>query len=90
MHPSIELSSNDKKWRNMEMTSHPTKSGRYIKLKENPGPDKTKQSFIRKYIRNDPIRTRGELLEKYHLSEDDLKEIEEFLKQHYENKKKLV
>ena len=71
----------------MEMTSHPTKSGRYIKLKENPGPDKTKQSFIRKYIRNDPIRTRGELLEKYHLSEDDLKEIEEFLKQHYENKK---
>ena len=83
MHPSLQISENDKTWKNMEMTSHPTKSGRYIKLKENPGMNKNKQSYIRKYVRNDPIRTRGELLEKYNLSEEDLAEIERFLLQHF-------
>ena len=87
MHPSLEISNNGKTWKNMEMTSHPTKKGRYIKLKENPGQSKDKQSFIRKYVRNDPIRTRGELLERYNLSEEDLKQIEEFLISHYKNKK---
>ena len=38
-----------------------------------------KDAFIRKYVRNDSIKTRGQLLAKYHLSEEDLKEIEEFL-----------
>lgn len=87
MHPSVQISENGKTWKNMEMTSHPTKKGRYITLKENPGPDKNKQSYIRKYLRNDPIRTRGELLEKYHLSEEDLIEIEDFLFKHLKNKK---
>ena len=86
-HPSIELSSNEKTWRNMELTSHPTKKGRYIELKNNPGSDKTKKSFIRKYVRHDPIRTHGELLEFFNLSEEDLKQIEEFLFKHYKNKK---
>ena len=87
MHPSLEISNNVKIWKNMEMTSHPIKKGRYIKLKENPGQNKDKQSFIRKYVRNDPIRIRGELLERYKLSEEDLKQIEEFLISHYKNKK---
>ena len=78
-HPSLQIGSNEIEWENMEMTSSPTKKNRYIKLKENPGPDKSKQSFIRKYVRRDPIKTRGQLLEKYKLSEEDLEEIEKFL-----------
>ena len=34
---------------------------------------------IYKNSRNDPIRTRGDLLKKYRLTEDDLKQIEDFL-----------
>ena len=61
------------------MTSSPTKSGRYIELEHNPsGSDK--KAYIRKYIRDDSIKTRGQLLKKYHLSEEDLAVIEEFLK----------
>ncbi len=74
----------------MELTSHPTRKGRYISLKQNPGPDKTKKSYVRKYIRKDPIRTRGELMEHFNLSEEDLKQIEEFLINHYKNKKVSV
>ena len=85
-HPSLELSSNNTKWENMELTTHPTKKGRYISLKENPGPDKDRPSFVRKYVRNDPIRTRGQLLDRFHLSEEDLQQIEEFLRQHYNKK----
>ena len=77
-HPSIEIDSNKTNWRNLEVTSSPTQSGRYIRLKHNPsGGDKT--AYVRKYVRNDSIKTRGQLLEKYHLSEEDLNEIEAFL-----------
>ena len=77
-HPSIEIDSNKTNWRNLEVTSSPIKSGRYIRLKHNPsGSDKT--AYVRKYLRNDSIKTRGQLLEKYHLSEEDLQEIEAFL-----------
>lgn len=77
-HPSIEVDSDGKRWKNMEMTSSPTQSGRYIELKHNPnGSDK--KAYIRKYVRDDSIKTRGQLLKKYHLSEEDLIEIEEFL-----------
>ena len=37
-----------------------------------------KKAYIRKYIRDDSIKTRGQLLKKYHLSEEDLAVIEEF------------
>ena len=77
-HPSIEVDSNAKRWKNLEMTSSPTNSGRYITLKHNPsGSDK--KAYIRKYVRDDSIKTRGQLLKKYHLSEEDLFQIEEFL-----------
>ena len=78
-HPSIEISSNDKSWENMEVTSSPTKNNRYIELKENPNPKKTNKAYVRKYIRKDPIKTRGELLKRFHLSEEDLEEIEKFV-----------
>ena len=81
-HPSLELSSNKKKWKNLELTSSPIKTGRYIELKTNPDPKQTKKAFIRKYVRNDPIKTRGDLLKKYNLSEEDLKEIERYLFEH--------
>ena len=78
-HPSIEIESNKKEWKNLEMTQSPTKKNRYIMLEKNPNPSSDKKAYVRKYIRNDPIRTRGELLAKYKLTEEDLKQIEDFL-----------
>ena len=77
-HPSIEIESNTVIWKNLEVTSNPTKSGRYIELKKNPSGN-PKKAFVRKYIRKDSIKTRGELLKKYNLSEEDLVEIEKFI-----------
>ena len=82
-HPSIEIESNEKTWKNLEVTSSPTKSGRFIPLKTNPS-GSNKKAYVRKYLRNDSIKTRGQLLRKYHLSEEDLIEIEKFL---FSNKK---
>ena len=77
-HPSLEIESNTEKWKNLEVTSSPTTSWRYIKLRNNPnGSDK--ESYVRKYIREDPIQTRGQLLKKYHLPEEDLEEIEKYI-----------
>ena len=78
-HPSLELSSNKKKWKNLELTPSLIKTGRYIELKLIQIRSKPKKAFIRKYVRNDPIKTRGDLLRKYNLSEEDLKEIERYL-----------
>ena len=78
-HPSIEINSNNDIWENMEVTSSPTKKNRYIELKSNPNPKRNDKAYVRKYIRKDPIRTRGQLLEKFNLSEEDLKEIEEYI-----------
>ena len=73
-----------KTWKNItfwkEVTYSPTKKNRYIKLKVNPNPKRNDKAFVRKYLRKDPIKTRGELLEKFNLSEEDLKEIENYLK----------
>ena len=78
-HPSIEVDSNGVIWKNMEVTSSPTKKNRYIELKKNPNPNRTDKAFVRKYLRKDPIKTRGQLLKKFNLSEEDLIEIENFL-----------
>ena len=78
-HPSIEVDSNGTIWINMEVTSSPTKKNRYIELKVNPNPKRNDKAYVRKYLRKDPIKTRGQLLEKYNLSEDDLIEIENYL-----------
>ena len=81
-HPSIEIDYDSKSWKNLELTQSPTKKKKYIELIDNPNPNSKKKSFVRKYIRNDPIRTRGELLKKYRLSEEDLQQIEKFLSEH--------
>lgn len=81
-HPSIEVNSDDKNWDNLELTQSPTKNNRYIELKDNPNKNSPKKAYVRKYLRKDPIKTRGELLSKYNLSEEDLRQIEEFLESH--------
>lgn len=78
-HPSIEVDSDGTIWINLEVTSSPTKKNRYIELKVNPNPKRKDKAFVRKYLRKDPIKTRGELLEKFNLSEEDLEEIENYL-----------
>ena len=84
-HPSLEIKSDEKRWENMELTSSPTKQNRYIELKKNPNPNSNEKAFIRKYIRRDPIRTRGQLLKRFNLSEEDLEQIEQYI---LKNKKK--
>ena len=79
-HPSIEVDSNGIIWINLEVTSSPTKKNRYIELKVNPNPNRKDKAFVRKYLRKDPIKTRGQLLAKFNLSEEDLTEIENYLK----------
>lgn len=79
-HPSIEVDSNRATWTNLEVTSSPTKKNRYIELKVNPNPKRNNKAYVRKYLRKDPIKTRGQLLKKFNLSEDDLVEIESYLK----------
>ena len=81
-HPSIEVRSNEKTWDNLELTQSPTKNNRYIELKDNPNKNSHKKAFVRKYLRRDPIRTRGELLSKFNFSEDDLIQIEKYLESH--------
>ena len=78
-HPSLEINSNEKFRENMEITSNPTKKNRYIELKKNPNPNRTDKAYVRKYIRKDPIRTRGQLLKRFNLSEEDLEQIEEYI-----------
>lgn len=78
-HPSIEVDSNGTIWINLEVTSSPTKKNRYIELKVNPNPKRNDKAYVRKYLRKDPIKTRGQLLKKFNLSEDDLIEIENYL-----------
>ena len=84
-HPSIELFATEKIWNNLEVTSNPTETGRYIKLKH-PVSKNIKQSYVRKYVRKDPIRTRGNLLSNYELSDEDMKQIENYLDQHFNKK----
>ena len=77
-HPSLEISNDGKYWKNLELTDSPTKTGRYIRLDDNPN-GTTNPAYIRKYLRNDPIRTRGDLLPKYKLSSRDKLKIMEYL-----------
>ena len=78
-HPSIEINSDQKTWQNMEVTQSPTKRNRYIELKHNIDPLSSKKAYVRKYLRKDPIRTKGELMKRFSLTEEDLLEIEKFL-----------
>lgn len=87
-HPSLEISFDSTHWKNLEVTKNPTKTGKYIKVKNvNPNDKKNKYSYIRKYIRNDKIGTRGELLKNYKLHDDDYILILNYLKSNAKNKK---
>ncbi len=55
-HPDIEIESTEKIWKNMILTSSPTgKKKKYIKLKQSPNGDKSKQSYVQKQIRIDKM-----------------------------------
>ena len=87
-HPSIHISiQTNKIWENIEITSSPTKEGRYIKLIKNPNPNTPyKEAWFRKYIRKDPLWAMGEELRNYSLCKEDEEQIDLFLKQHIKNK----
>lgn len=93
-HPSYQINENtaNKTWTNLELTSSPTETGKYIELKKNPNPNSNKKAYVRKYIRTDSIYTRAGELKKYKLSPEDEKVINEYInnnsKNSKENKKK--
>ena len=90
-HPSIFISITvGEKWKNIEITSSPTKTGKYEKLSKNPNPNTPdKDAWFRKYIRNDPLWAIGEEFTKYSLSDEDEVKIDAFVKQHKKNKTML-
>ena len=86
-HPSIEIPNDGSIWKNLEKTHSPTKNGRYIELKDNPNKLDNKKSYVRKYIRNDKIKSRGKQLINFTISYRDKKVIDKYLKNHEKNKK---
>lgn len=79
-HPSIEISVlEDGTWENIEITSSPTKTGKYEVFDVNPNPKSDKPSFFRKYLRKDKIRHRGKELKKYQLVVSDEIKIDVFV-----------
>lgn len=86
-HPSYELSSDDQKWHNMTLTHNPNKKESYIELDKNPNPNDSRKAFLRKYVSHDPIKTRGEEVKSYHLSEADQIKIDRYLREREESKR---
>ncbi len=86
-HPSYEISSNEKKWQNITLTHNPVPNETYIPLDKNPDPKDKRKAYLRKYVANDPIRTRGKILDDYRLSDSDKKKVNQFLREHEENKR---
>lgn len=80
-HPSIDIRITfDKKWENIEITSHPSKNGKYIKLTVNPNKNwKNKDAWFRKYVRKDPISAKGDEFKNYELSPEDENKVDNFL-----------
>lgn len=65
-----------------------SKSGHHknIELKENPKTGDSRKAYIRKELRHDTIDNFGEILDKYHLSETDKKEIIKFIEKRKKKK----
>ena len=80
-HPSIDIRITfDKIWENIEITSHPSKKGKYIKLTVNPNKNwKNKDAWFRRYIRKDPLSAKGEEFKNYELSSEDETKVDNFL-----------
>ncbi|MCR5332406.1 MAG: hypothetical protein K6E11_00035 [Bacilli bacterium] len=88
-HPSIHVKINlDNKWENIEITSSPTKTGKYIKFEINPNKNTPEKNvWFRKYIRKDPLSARGEEYTNYEIGDADSRNIDKFLLEHERNKK---
>lgn len=86
-HPALVLSEGKKYWVNMDLTDSPTRNNRYIKLKNNPNLNSRNTAYLKKHLNVDPIRTRGDCLKKYKLSEYDENQVDDFIKQHFARKK---
>ena len=78
-HPALQISESDKTWKNMVMTHKPNNKQRFIKLKKNPNRSDPGDAYIEKYVRTNPIRTRGDILKRFNLSDEDLAQIEKYL-----------
>ena len=90
-HPSIEIATNNNgDWFNYEITDSPKKGETYQRLNFNPNQNVRSDtpSFIRKYLRKDKLRHRGELLKHYVLTDEDKALIDYLLIERKENLKK--
>lgn len=70
-HPSVEISSDKKTWKNMPLTTSPNNRHNYRPLNDPLYKDQKKKSYVQKNVRQDPLRTRGKQIKKFKLSERD-------------------
>lgn len=87
-HPAIDLGIKDGIWNNLEITSSPTKKGRYEEFIENPNPKKRgKESngqnkyrcFFRKYVRKDSPYDKLSEYKNYSIVKEDEEKIDRYL-----------
>ena len=81
-HPSVSIKSGDKKrWHNLEVTHHPTSTGRYIEI-DDLNPNVQGKAFIRKYYRKDRHKVKGFRYKDYKLSSFSERKVKKYIKKH--------
>lgn len=90
-HPSIEIKTDSQKnWLNYEITDSPVAGETYQKLNKNPNRlvDPKQPAFVRKYLRKDKLKHRGQKLNHYELYPEDKTVIDNMLSERNENLEK--
>ena len=80
IHPSYEIAFiKGIGWLNLDCTTHPTKSGRYIELDDPLYVGQKDKTYVRKYIRDDSEKDRGTPYSHYQLSARDQAKIDSYI-----------
>lgn len=86
-HPSVSIKSGDKKyWHNLEVTHHPTSSGRYIEI-DNIDPLESDLSYLRKFVRKDKHKIKSYRYKRYRLTKNAERKVKKYLKKHFKKKR---
>ena len=81
-HPSISIKSGDKRnWHNLEVTHHPTFTGRYIEI-DDLNPHVKGKAFVRKYYRKDKHKVKWFRYKDYKLSDSSERKVKKYIKKH--------
>ena len=85
-HPSISIKSGDKRnWHNLEVTHHPTSTGRYLEI-DNINPKEGGSSYVRKFVRKDKHKIKSYRYKKFRLTNFSERKVKKYLKKHYKKR----